>query len=43
MGKKKKTDWSRCGICKKIFVVNETKTMRPSEDFFRCQACDSKE
>lgn len=33
-------DRKRCGICGKEFKENESKTMYPNENFFRCSTCD---
>ena len=37
---KNRIDKKHCGICKKLFVENESKTMRINESFFRCVSCD---
>jgi NAD-dependent SIR2 family protein deacetylase len=37
---KRHIDRKRCGICGKEFKENESKTMYPDENFFRCSTCD---
>lgn len=37
---KSKIDRTRCGICGHYFGENESKSMYPNEDFFRCDKCD---
>jgi len=38
--KKKRIPRKRCGICGHVFKENESKSMYPHEDFFRCSICD---
>lgn len=38
---KTRVDRRKCGVCKKRFAENESKTMRVGESFFRCSSCDN--
>ena len=35
-------DWNRCGVCRKLFRVKETKVMNKTQDGFLCMDCDGK-
>lgn len=37
---KSNIDRKKCGKCGHVFYENESKTMYPNENFFRCNCCD---